>query len=66
MDLCMTGIDFVHAPLEKREAVSLVRGQVQALLPRIAAREDVAGCVLLARTENYILYRFQETEEEPS
>ena len=29
----MTGIDFVHAPLEKREAVSLVRGQVQALLP---------------------------------
>ena len=33
MDLCMTGIDFVHAPLEKRERVSLVRGQVQALLP---------------------------------
>ena len=57
MDLCMTGIDFVHAPLEKREAVSLVRGQVQALLPRIAAREDVAGCVLLAtcnRTELYL------------
>ena len=53
----MTGIDFVHAPLEKREAVSLVRGQVQALLPRIAAREDVAGCVLLAtcnRTELYL------------
>lgn len=27
---------------------------------------EEAGCVLLARTENYILYRFQETEEEPS
>ena len=44
----MTGIDFVHAPLEKREAVSLVRGQVQELLPRIAAMDGVAGCVLLA------------------
>ena len=57
MDLCMTGIDFVHAPLEKREAVSLVRGQVQELLPRIAAMEGVAGCVLLAtcnRTELYL------------
>ena len=53
----MTGIDFVHAPLEKREAVSLVRGQVQELLPRIAAMEGVAGCVLLAtcnRTELYL------------
>ena len=53
----MTGIDFVHAPLEKREAVSLVRGQVLALLPRIAAMEGVAGCALLAtcnRTELYL------------
>ena len=53
----MTGIDFVHAPLEKREAVSLVRGQVQELLPRIAAMEGVSGCVLLAtcnRTELYL------------
>ena len=50
----MTGIDFVHAPLEKRERVSLVRGQVQALLPCIAAQKGVQGCVLLAtcnRTE---------------
>ena len=57
MDLCMTGIDFVHAPLEKREAVSLVRGQVQALLPCIAAQKGVQGCVLLAtcnRTELYL------------
>lgn len=53
----MTGIDFVHAPLEKREAVSLVRGQVLAQLPRIAAMEGVAGCALLAtcnRTELYL------------
>ena len=53
----MTGIDFVHAPLEKREAVSLVRGQVQALLPCIAAQKGVQGCVLLAtcnRTELYL------------
>ncbi|MFQ7243077.1 MAG: glutamyl-tRNA reductase, partial [Agathobaculum sp.] len=57
MDLCMTGIDFVHAPLEKRERVSLVRGQVQALLPCIAAQKGVQGCVLLAtcnRTELYL------------
>ena len=53
----MTGIDFVHAPLEKRERVSLVRGQVQALLPCIAAQKGVQGCVLLAtcnRTELYL------------
>ncbi len=57
MDLCMTGIDFVHAPLEKRERVSLVRGQVQALMPCIAAQKGVQGCVLLAtcnRTELYL------------
>ena len=53
----MAGIDFVHAPIEKRERVSFVRGRVQALLPCIAAAEGVAGCVLLAtcnRTELYL------------
>lgn len=57
MNLCMTGIDFVHAPLEKRERVSLVRGQVQAMLPRMMATEGIEGCVLLAtcnRTELYL------------
>ena len=57
MELRMAGIDFVHAPIEKRERVSFVRGRVQALLPCIAAAEGVAGCVLLAtcnRTELYL------------
>lgn len=53
----MTGIDFLHAPIEKREAISLVRGQAQALLPRIYESAGVSGCVLLAtcnRTELYL------------
>lgn len=56
MDLCMVGIDFVHAPIEIREKVGFVRGRVQALLPRIAA-ESGAAAVLLAtcnRTELYL------------
>lgn len=57
MNLTMTGIDFVHAPMAQRERVSFVRGQVQALLLQIAEMPGVAGCVLLAtcnRTELYI------------
>lgn len=57
MNLTMTGIDFVHAPMAQRERVSFVRGQVQALLPRLAETPGVIGCVLLAtcnRTELYV------------
>ena len=57
MNLIMTGIDFVHAPMAQRERVSFVRGQVQALLPELARMPGVAGCVLLAtcnRTELYV------------
>lgn len=57
MNLIMTGIDFVHAPMEQRERVSFVRGQVQALLPGLAQGSGVSGCVLLAtcnRTEFYV------------
>lgn len=57
MNLTMTGIDFVHAPLQQRERVALVRGQVQALLPQLAGMPGVLGCVLLAtcnRTELYV------------
>lgn len=57
MNLTMTGIDFVHAKLQQRERVSFVRGQVQTLLPQIAAMPGVSGCALLAtcnRTELYV------------
>ncbi|MDO4270839.1 MAG: glutamyl-tRNA reductase [Eubacteriales bacterium] len=57
MNLYMAGIDFAHAPLEMRERVSFVRGQVRELLPRIRAGAGVCGCVLLAtcnRTELYV------------
>ena len=57
MNLIMTGIDFVHAPMAQRERVSFVRGQVQALLPELARMPGVCGCVLLAtcnRTELYV------------
>lgn len=52
----MAGIDHAHAPLEKRERMTLVRGQVQALLPQIG-RTTGCACALLAtcsRTELYL------------
>ena len=57
MNLWMVGVDFAHAPLALREPVCFTRGQVQALLPCIAAARGVAACALLAtcnRTELYI------------
>lgn len=57
LNLYMAGIDFVHAPIERREPVSFVRGQVLELLPRLCAADGVAGCSLLAtcnRTELYV------------
>lgn len=53
----MAGIDFLRAPIARREPVSFVRGQVSALLPRLAQAAHVTGCVLLAtcnRTELYV------------
>ena len=43
MKLCMAGIDHVSAALEQREKLSLVRGQVQAVLLRIAERTGCAA-----------------------
>lgn len=56
MNIVMAGIDHAHAPLEKRERMTLVRGQVQALLPHIS-RTTGCACALLAtcsRTELYL------------
>lgn len=44
MKLCMAGID-ASAPFEEREKLSLVRGQVQAMLPRIA---EQTGCAAVS------------------
>lgn len=46
MKLCMAGIDHVSAALEQREKLSLVRGQVQAVLPRIAEQTGCAAVLL--------------------
>lgn len=56
MKLCMAGIDHVSAALEQREKLSLVRGQVQAVLPRIAERTGCAAELLAtcSRTELYL------------
>ena len=56
MKLCMAGIDHVSAALEQREKLSLVRGQVQAVLPRIAERTGCAAVLLAtcSRTELYL------------
>lgn len=57
MNLYMAGIDFQCANLAVREPVSLVQGQVEALLPKIRAFDGVLGGVLLAtcnRTELYL------------
>ena len=45
MKLCMAGID-ASAPFEEREKLSLVRGQVQAMLPRIAEQTGCAAVLL--------------------
>ena len=55
MKLCMAGID-ASAPFEERERLSLVRGQVQAMLPRIAEQTGCAAVLLAtcSRTELYL------------
>lgn len=55
MKLCMAGID-ASAPFEEREKLSLVRGQVQAMLPRIAEQTGCAAALLAtcSRTELYL------------
>lgn len=55
MKLCMAGID-ASAPFEEREKLSLVRGQVQAMLPRIAEQNGCAAVLLAtcSRTELYL------------
>lgn len=63
MKLCMAGIDHVSATLEQREKLSLVRGQVQAMLPRIAEQTGCAA-VLLATCSRTELYLHAEDERE--
>ena len=55
MKLCMAGID-ASVPFEEREKLSLVRGQVQAMLPRIAEQTGCAAVLLAtcSRTELYL------------
>ena len=55
MKLCMAGID-ASAPFEEREKLSLVRGRVQAMLPRIAEQTGCAAVLLAtcSRTELYL------------
>ena len=55
MKPCMAGID-ASAPFEEREKLSLVRGQVQAMLPRIAEQTGCAAVLLAtcSRTELYL------------
>lgn len=60
MKLCMAGID-ASAPFEEREKLSLVRGQVQAMLPRIAEQTGCAA-VLLATCSRTELYLHAESE----
>lgn len=61
MKLCMAGID-ASAPFEEREKLSLVRGQVQAMLPRIAEQTGCAA-VLLATCSRTELYLHTEGEQ---
>ena len=66
MNLCMIGIDFQQANLAAREPVSLVQGQVEALLPKIRKHSGILGCVLLCtcnRTELYL--HVQDSDLDP-
>jgi len=59
----MAGIDHVSATLEQREKLSLVRGQVQAMMPRIVEQTGCAA-VLLATCSRTELYLHAEDERE--
>lgn len=53
----MIGIDFQQANIAIREPISLMQGQVEALLPKIRKYSGILGCVLLCtcnRTELYL------------
>ena len=67
MKLCMAGID-ASAPFEEREKLSLVRGQVQAMLPRIAERTGCAAVLLAtcSRTELYLHAEGERTLPAPA
>ena len=67
MKLCMAGID-ASAPFEEREKLSLVRGQVQAMLPRIAERTGCAAVLLATcrRTELYLHAEGERTLPDPA
>lgn len=67
MKLCMAGID-ASAPFEEREKLSLVRGQVQAMLPRIAERTGCAAVLLAtcSRTELYLHAEGERTLPDPA
>lgn len=67
MKLCMAGID-ASAPFEEREKLSLVRGQVQAMLPRIAEQTGCAAVLLAtcSRTELYLHAEGERTLPDPA
>ena len=61
----MVGIDFQRASIAQREPVSLVQGQVEALLPVLRGTPGVQGCVLLATCNRTELYLHTETPMNP-
>lgn len=57
MSICMAGIDWENANMDRREAFSFTSGQVGRLCSRIRQMNGVEGCVLLStcnRTELYL------------
>lgn len=57
MSICMAGIDWKRADMDKREAFSFTQNQVERLCRRIVQVDGVSGCVLLStcnRTELYL------------
>lgn len=62
MNLQMVGIDFQSADVARREPLALVRGQVLAVLPVIAAAEGVHACAVLSTCNRTELYLHAEPE----
>ncbi|MGN8896141.1 NAD(P)-dependent oxidoreductase [Flavonifractor sp. HCP28S3_F3] len=57
MNLIMAGLDWYHAPIDLREALSFTRGQVVELNRRLWKDPRIEGCALLStcnRTELYL------------
>ncbi|WP_432617134.1 glutamyl-tRNA reductase [Butyricicoccus sp.] len=65
MSICMAGIDWENANMDKREAFSFTGSQVEHLCQTIAQSSGAEGCVLLSTCNRTELYLSGEEDLQP-